>query len=62
MLRHESDNMEWEDHTPADCGRAGGAMETAWIYAAFVFSLEELRETSATKLILKEYLAAKLVP
>lgn len=49
--------MEWEDHTPAGCGRAGGAMETAWTYAACVFSLEGLGETSDTKLILQGYLA-----
>lgn len=53
--------MEWEDHTPAGCGRAGGAMETAWTYAACVFSLERLGETSVTKLISQEYLLAKLI-
>lgn len=61
ILWHESDNTEWEDHTPAGCGRAGGAVETAWAYAAGVFSLEGLGETSATKLLLQGYLAAKLV-
>lgn len=49
--------MEWENHTPAGYGRAGGAMETAWTYGACVFSLEGLGETSAIKLILQGYLA-----
>lgn len=61
ILWHESDNIEWEDHTPAGCGRAGGAVETAWAHAAGVCSLEGLGETSATKLPLQGYLAAKLV-
>lgn len=61
ILWHESDNTEWEDHTPAGCGRAGGAVETAWAYAEGVFSLERLGETSATKLLWQGYLAAILV-
>lgn len=37
ILLHESDNSKQEDCTPADCGGAGGAAETAWAYAAAVF-------------------------
>lgn len=49
ILQHESDNNEWEDHTPAGCARAGGAAETAWAYVVHVFSLHGPGETSATK-------------
>lgn len=37
ILLHESDNSKQEDCTPAECGGAGGAAETAWAYAAAVF-------------------------
>lgn len=61
ILWHESNNTEWEDYTPAGCGRAGGVVETAWAYAAGVISPEGLGKTSVRKLLLQGYLAAKPV-
>lgn len=61
ILWHGLGNTEWDHHTPAGCSRAGGAVATSCAYAAGVCSLEGHGETSTTKMLLQEHLAAKLV-